>query len=50
MIVTGIAERHFLPVEDTYPEFLEYGGTMPPSFSETYVEEAKEFLLKHLLH
>ena len=41
MIVTGIAERHFLPVEDTYPEFLEYGGTMPPSFSETYVEEAK---------
>ncbi|MAV44447.1 MAG: hypothetical protein CMA30_08255 [Euryarchaeota archaeon] len=42
MTVTGIAERHFYPLEETYPEFLEYGGTMPPSFSEKYVEEAKK--------
>lgn len=42
MIVTGVAERHFAPVEDTYPEFLEYGGTMPPSFSEENIEEAKK--------
>lgn len=42
MIVTGIAERHFYPPEETYPEFLEYGGTMPPSFSKQYIEEAKK--------
>lgn len=42
MTVTGIAERHFAPVKETYPEFLEYGGTMPPSFSKENIEEAKK--------
>ena len=42
MTVTGIAERHFYPSEETFPEFLEYGGTMPPSFSDDAVQEAKE--------
>ena len=42
MIVTGIAERHFYPPKETYPEFIEYGGTMPPSFAEEYIEEAKK--------
>ena len=42
MIVTGIAERHFYSPKETYPEFLEYGGTMPPSFAEEYIEEAKK--------
>lgn len=42
MTVTGIAERHFAPVEETYPEFLEFGGTMPPSFSKEHIEEAKK--------
>ena len=41
MVVTGIAERKFAPIEDTYPDFLEYGGIMPPSFSEKWVEDAK---------
>ncbi len=45
MTVTGIAERHFYPIEETYPEFLEYGGTIPPSFSEDYIEEAKKVFL-----
>ncbi len=42
MTVTGVAERHFAPVEETYPEFLEYGGTMPPSFSKENIENAKK--------
>ena len=42
MIVTGIAERHFYSPKETYPEFLEYGGTMPPSFSQQYIEEARK--------
>tara|TARA_B100000965_G_scaffold353603_1_gene329570 strand:- start:308 stop:1519 length:1212 start_codon:yes stop_codon:yes gene_type:complete len=46
MSITGIAERHFYPIEETYPEFLEYGGTMPPSFSKDYINEAKRVFLK----
>ena len=33
--ITGIAERHFLDIEKTFPEFIEYGGTMPPTFSSS---------------
>lgn len=42
LLVTGIAERHFAPLEESYPRFLEYGGTIPPSFSKKYVNEAKK--------
>jgi biotin carboxylase len=42
MTVTGIAERHFYPSEETFPEFLEYGGTMPPSFSKDSIQEAEK--------
>ena len=37
--VTGIAERHFLDIDKTFPEFIEYGGTMPPTFSAELIEE-----------
>jgi len=45
MTVTGVAERHFAPVEQTYPNFLEYGGTMPPSFSKENIEQAKKVFM-----
>lgn len=40
--ITGIAERHFLDINETFPEFIEYGGTMPPTFSESLIEECKK--------
>jgi biotin carboxylase len=39
--VTGIAERHFLNRRLTEPEFIEYGGTMPPTFSKTLIDKCK---------
>ena len=41
-IVTGIAERHFLDSADTFPQFVEIGGTMPPYFDDDLVEECKK--------
>jgi len=40
--VTGVAERHFLDVATTFPEFIEYGGTMPPTFSSALQLQCEE--------
>ena len=44
--ITGIAERHFLDVNETFPEFVEYGGTMPPTFSKELSQECEDIFCK----
>ena len=39
--ITGIAQRHFLKIDNTYPNFVEYGGTMPPFFSDALIEQCE---------
>ena len=39
LTVTGVAERHFLAHEDSFPYFLEWGGTMPPYFSKDLIQK-----------
>jgi biotin carboxylase len=47
--ITGIAERHFLDINQTHPDFIEYGGTMPPTFSEKLIHNCESVFKQAIL-